>query len=72
MVGWVAFEVSLCFLLKFITVKNVMANVSFYVIAIDLAMRVKSHSLQYRKGMSPAGKVLIVDHHVKKYILFKQ
>ena len=47
-----------------------MANVSFYVIAIDLAMRVKSHSSQYRKGMSPAGKVLIVDHHVKKYILF--
>ena len=47
-----------------------MANVSFYVIAIDLAMRVKSHSLQYRKVMSPAGKVLIVDHHVKKYILF--
>ena len=47
-----------------------MANVSFYVMAIDLAMRVKSHSLQYRKGMSPAGKVLIVDHHVKRYILF--
>ena len=25
----------------------------FYVIAIDLALRMKIHSLQYRKGMSP-------------------
>ena len=29
------------------------ANIPFYVIAIDLALRMKSHSLQYRKGMSP-------------------
>ena len=29
------------------------ANVPFYVIAIDFALRVKSHSLQYSKGMSP-------------------
>ena len=29
------------------------ANVPFYVIATDLALRMKSHSLQYRKGMSP-------------------
>ena len=40
------------------------ANVSFYVIAIDLTLRVKSHSLQYRKVTSPVEKVLIVDHHV--------
>ena len=28
------------------------ANVPFYVIAIDLALRMKSHSLHYRKRMS--------------------
>ena len=28
------------------------ANVPFYVIAIDFALRVKCHSLQYSKGMS--------------------
>ena len=46
------------------------ANVSFYVIAINLALR---HSLKYGEGMSPTGKVLIVDHNVKKiyiYILY--
>ena len=43
-----------------------MANVSFYLIAI-LALHVKCHSLQER---SVPGNVLIVDHHVKKNIMF--
>ena len=44
-----------------------MANVSFYLIAI-LALHVKCHSLQER---SVPGNVLIVDHHVKKKIMYK-
>ena len=43
-----------------------MANVSFYLIAI-LALHVKCHSLQER---SVLGNVLIVDHHVKKKIMY--
>ena len=45
-------------------VENVTANVSFYLIAI-LALRVKAHSLHERNVL---GNVLIVDHHVKKYL----
>ena len=43
-----------------------MANVSFYLIAI-LALHVKCHSLQERNVL---GNVLIVDHHVKKKIMY--
>ena len=42
------------------------AYVSFYLIAI-LALREKSHSLQERNVL---GNVLIVDHHVKKTVIY--
>ena len=43
-----------------------MANVSFYLIAI-LSLHVKCHSIQERNGQ---GNVLIVDHHVKKKYMY--
>ena len=58
MVRWVAFEVSLGFMLKFKPFKmSVTAIVSFNLIAI-LVQRVKSHFLQETN-------LLIVDRHIQ-------
>ena len=60
MIGWVAFKVSLCFVLRFKPLKC--DGQCLFLYYSVLALSVKRPSLQDRNVL---GNVLIVDHYVK-------